>query len=75
MSILDRSYGGLGRSIICRSFVGSVSIFMVGSIIDSVHVVSMWCRCGVDSVDGGGLPVDGFVLDPVLVEVVGSTWN
>jgi hypothetical protein len=75
MSILDRSYGGLGRSIKCRSFVDLVSIFMAGSIIDSVDVVSMWCQCGVDGVDGGGLPVDGYVLDPVLVEVVGSTWN
>ncbi len=75
MSILDRSYGGLERSIKCRSFVESLSIFMVGSIIDSVDVVSMWCRCGVDGVDGGGLPVDGYVLDTVLVEVVGLAWN
>jgi hypothetical protein len=75
ISILDRSYGWLGRSIKCRSFVESVSIFMVGSIIDSVDVVSMWCRCSVDGVDGGGLPVDGYVLDPVLVEAVGSTCN
>ncbi len=75
MSILDRSYGRLGRSIKCRSFVDLVSIFMAGSIIDSVDVGSMWCRCGVDAVDGGGLPVDGYVLDHGLVEVVGSTWN
>ena len=38
---------------------------MVGSIIDSVDVVSMWCRCGVDCVDGVGLHVDYKVLDPV----------
>ena len=30
MSILDRSQGGLGRSINCRSFVESLSIFMAG---------------------------------------------
>ena len=38
---------------------------MVGLIIDSVDVVSMWCRCGVDGVDGVELPVDYYVLDPV----------
>ncbi len=64
MSILDRSYGGLKRSIKCRSFVESLSIFMVGSTVDSVDVVSMWCRCGVDGDDGVELPVDYYVLDP-----------
>ena len=48
---------------------------MSGLIIDSVDVVSMWCRCGVDGVDGGGLPVDGYVLGHGLVEVVSSIWN
>ena len=43
MSILDRSYGGLKRSIKCRSFGVPLSIFMVGSTIDLVNVVSIWC--------------------------------
>ena len=65
MSILDRSYGGLKRSIECRSFGVPLSISMVGSTIDLVDVVSIWCRYGVDGVDGGGLPIDYYVLDPV----------
>ncbi len=44
MSILDRSYGGLKRSIKCRSFGVPLSIFMVGSTVDPVDVVSIWCR-------------------------------
>ena len=36
---------------------------MSGSIIDSVDVVSIWCRCGVDGVDGVDLHVDFYVLD------------
>jgi hypothetical protein len=65
MSILDRSYGGLKRSIKCRSFGVPLSIFMAGSTIDPVDVVSIWCRYGVDGVEGGGLPVDYYVLDAV----------
>ncbi len=65
MSILDRSHGVLKMSIKCRSFVESLSIFMLGSTINSVDVVSMWCRCGVDGVDGVELPVDYYVPDPV----------
>ena len=61
MSILDRSYGVLERSIKCRLSVESLSIFMVGSTIGSVDVVSMWCRCGVDGVDGVELPIDYYV--------------
>jgi hypothetical protein len=64
MSILDRSYGGLERSIKCRSFVEPLSIFMVGSTVDNVDVVSMWCQCSVDGVDGVELPVDYYVPDP-----------
>ena len=64
MSILDRSYGGLERSIKCRSFGVPLSIFMAGSTIDPVDVVSIWCRYGVDGVDGVELPVDYYVLDP-----------
>jgi hypothetical protein len=50
MSILDRSYGGLKRSIKCRSFGVPLSIFMVGSTVDPVDVivdvVSMWWAQG-----------------------------
>ena len=38
---------------------------MAGLTIDLVDVVSIWCRYGVDGVDGGGLPVDCYVLAPV----------
>jgi hypothetical protein len=48
---------------------------MAGSTIDLVDVVSILCRYGVDGVDGGELPVDCYVLDLGLVEVVGSTCN
>ena len=36
---------------------------MVGSTVDSFDVVSMWCRYGVDGVDGVELPIDYYVLD------------
>jgi hypothetical protein len=36
---------------------------MVGSTIDSVDVVSIWCRYGVNGVDGVELLVDYYVLD------------
>ena len=40
-----------------------LSIFMAGSTIDLVDVVSIWCRYGVDGVDGVEVHVDYYVLD------------